>query len=85
MGDRVPIYVYTENFFRVKVTQKLNHVVPVLTHIRRVTLTHFLKKTSQFDAEKLSQIDSNSTMTQLLTQVDSKSQFISSSYKTESD
>ena len=53
-------------------TLKLSHVVPILTHIRRVTETHSEKKTSQFDPEKLSQIDSNSTMTQLLNQVDSK-------------
>ena len=34
-------YSYTENFFRVKVTQKLSHVVLILTHVGRVTLTHF--------------------------------------------
>ena len=48
-------FMNTENFFRVKVTQKLSH------------------------------IDSNSTMTQLLSQVDSKSQLKSPSHKTESD
>ena len=37
---------HTENFFRVKVTQKLSHVVPILTHIRRVTLTHLKKRVS---------------------------------------
>ena len=61
----------TENFFRVKVTQKLSHDVPILTHIRR-HFDSFLEKPSQFDPEKLSQIDSNSPMTQLLSQVDSK-------------
>ena len=40
---------------------------------------------SQVDPEKLSQIDSTSIMTQLLSQVDSKSQFISPLHKTESD
>ena len=82
--SKLEILSLTENFFRVKVTQKLSHVVPIMTHIRRVILTH-LKKTSQFDPEKLSQIDSNATMTQLLRQVYSKSQFISPPHKTESD
>ena len=76
---------YTENFFLVKVNKKLSHVVPISTHIRRVTLTHFFKNKSQFDPETLSQIDSNSTMPQSLSKVDSKSQFISPSHKTESD
>ena len=62
------------------------------------TSHHFdsFKKTSQFDQEKLSQIDSNSTMSQLMSQVDLKklalflvthflNQFISPSQKTESD
>ena len=50
----------------------MSHVVPILTQVRRVTLTHLKRKTSQFDQEKLSQIDSNVPMTQLLSQVDSK-------------
>ena len=73
----------------------MSHVVLILTHIRRVTLTHLKRKTNLFDPEKLSQIDSDFPMTQLWSQVDSKklalflvtqfsSQFISPSHKTES-
>ena len=64
--------VCTENFFLVKVTQKMSLVVPILTQIHWVTLTHLKRKTSQFNPEKLSHIDSNSPMTQLLSQVESK-------------
>ena len=61
-----------ENFFRVKVAQKLSHVVPNLDPYTSSHFDSFLKKTSQFDPEELSQIDANSTMTQLLSQVNSK-------------
>ena len=63
--------VNTENFFRVKVTQKLSHAC---FNFDSYTSIHFesFKKTSQFDPEKLSQIDSASTITQLLSQVDSE-------------
>ena len=59
----IVVELYTENFFRVKVTQKLSHACP---NFDAYTLSQF------HSFKKMSQIDSNSTMTQLLSQIDSK-------------
>ena len=79
-----PRSIYTENFFRVKWLKNwvmLSQFWPIYVE----SFWLIFGKTSPFDPEKMSQIDSNLTMTQLLSRVDSKSQFISPSHKTESD
>ena len=90
---RVFLYeTVSENFFRVKVTQKLSHACSNFDPYTSSKFESFLNNES-VHPEKLSQIDSNSTMTELLSQVDSKklalflftqftSQFISPSHKT---
>ena len=68
---RKSCYIHCE-FFPSLSDSKIESCCPNFDPYTSSRFDSILEKMSQFDPEKLSQIESNSTMTQLLSQVDSK-------------